>query len=62
MAEDKKPIEEYLNLSLMNLVKAIDRQSGEMAVISDKLTTIADRLEKINWNLGTLAKASKGGS
>lgn len=57
--ELKKPIEEYINLSLMNLVKAVDKMSGEMAVISDKITTLNDRLEKCNWNFGSISKSLK---
>ena len=54
--DEKKPIEEYINLSIMNLTKAVDKMSGEMAVISDKLTAMNEHLLHINWNLGKLTQ------
>ena len=38
MAEPmKKPIEEYLNLSIMNLTKALDAVCEELAVLNKRL-------------------------
>jgi hypothetical protein len=50
--KERKPIEEFLNLSMMNIVKAIDKLSGEIAVLSD-------RIEKLNWNAGSAVKILK---
>lgn len=43
--EEKKDVKEYINLTLMNLNKQIE--------------VLNDRLEKINWNLGQIAKNTK---
>jgi uncharacterized protein YPO0396 len=57
--EMKKDILEYLNLSLMNIAKALDKLTNEQALTNERLTTLNDRLEKINWNLGLIAKPKK---
>ena len=43
--EEKEKQELYLNLNLKN--------------IAEQLKTMNDRLEKINWNLGSLVKLMK---
>jgi len=52
MAEDKKPIEEYLNLSIMNQTKAIEN-------MADQVKILAGIIEKVNWNLGSMVKLEK---
>lgn len=52
MADEKKPIEEYLNLSIMNQTKAIEN-------MADQVKILAGIIEKVNWNLGSMVKLEK---
>ena len=52
MADEKKPIEEYLNLSIMNQTKATEH-------LADQVKILAGILEKCNWNFGSMVKLEK---
>lgn len=52
----KKEIWEYLNLSIMNLHKAVDKHADELAVTNERLAELKDIMTKQNWNFGKIAQ------
>lgn len=55
----KRPVEEYLNLSLINLNSALMGVVEQIKIQGEQLKIMNDRLEKCNWNFGAISKSLK---